>query len=41
LNVIVPVAFGSAALIAGLIPLITPKGGRWHVRGERVAPNVA
>jgi hypothetical protein len=36
LNVVVHVAFGAFALIAGLIPLVTPKGGRWHVRFGRL-----
>ncbi len=35
LNVAVHVTFGSLALIAGLVPLITTKGGRWHVRFGR------
>jgi hypothetical protein len=35
LNVVVHITFGSVALIAGLIPLLTAKGGRWHVRFGR------
>jgi hypothetical protein len=35
LNVVVHVAFGAVALIAGFIALITTKGGRWHVRFGR------
>jgi hypothetical protein len=36
LNVAVHVAFGAFALIAGLIPLLTAKGGRWHVQFGRL-----
>jgi hypothetical protein len=35
LNVAVHIAFGALALIAGLIPLLTRKGGRWHVQAGR------
>lgn len=34
-NVMIHVAFGTFALIVGLIPLVTTKGGTWHIRSGR------